>query len=152
MSYSHAYAGSFAINPAGTQIASIATALANVLKNNGIRAVSYLGDQVNPPVALIATETVIYHGAFSQYGGLADHMFTLFLILARTDDRSTFKALDGYMSNTGPTSLRAILETDQSLGGIAAGVIVMRAGPPVSLSVQGVEYVSCPFELHVHAE
>ena len=131
-------------------VSAIATAMGTALSAAGIRAVPYLGDQVNPPVAVVATMGVEYHGAFGVQA-LATHSYTVMLIVAKVADRSALTALEGYMSNAGTTSVTALLEADQTLGGTAEGVIVRRSHPPVALSVSGVEYTSVPFDVDVFA-
>lgn len=132
-------------------VSDLATGLGNALTGAGVRALPYLGDQVNPPVALAATMGVEYHGAFGQHG-LATHSFTVMLIVAKVADRSGLAALEGYMSNSGATSIRALLEADQTLAGVASGVIVRRSNPPAAISVNGVEYTSVGFDVDVFAE
>jgi hypothetical protein len=132
-------------------IDDLATALCVPLTAAGIRAIEYLADQVNPPVAIAATTGVGYHDAFGVHG-LAEHHFALMLILTRVGDRAGLKALEALMSNSGATSVRALVEADPTLGGVASACIVRRALPPVALSVSGVEYTSVTFDVDVYSE
>lgn len=133
----------------------IADALGDQLQAAGIRYLPYLGDQVNPPCVLISLEITTFHGTFAAMGssGLAEHAFTVHLLLQRANDRAALEAMAGYMSSDGTTSLRTILEgQDPTLGAKVAGTQVIKAGPPVTLNVNGTSYIDVPFDVHVFAE
>jgi hypothetical protein len=141
-------------------VSQIAEALGDVLDQAGFRYLPYLGDSVNPPVALIGTGAVTYHGAFGV-NGLATHEFTVFLILPRVNDRSGLNWLNDLMSNTtdpnntdpAHQSMRQMLEgSDNTLGGLVAGLKVISAGEPTNLSINGAIYLSCQFKLEVYSE
>ena len=121
-----------------------AEALGNQLTAAGIRALSYLPDTFTPPCALVAVEKVDYHTAF---GGQTSTTWTVFVIVSRADDRAGIQALEGFMSNTGTTSVRQALEADLSEGGVISQAWVKESGPPVALNVGGVAYITCPFSV-----
>jgi hypothetical protein len=145
--------------PTVTQIASaISTTVLAAMKTNGVtlRSLPYLSDQVPVPVLLPAIETVTYHEAFG--GGNVGHTFTLHLIVGRVNIRTSMAALEGFMSYSGPSSIRAALETvdgagSRTLGGVVQDCVVVKAGPPVSLGIGNppVEYVSVQFTAEIIA-
>ncbi len=133
-------------------VSDIAAALATALETiPGLRTASYLPDTFSPPVALIAIDSVEYHGAFA--GGDVTHTFEVHLIVSRGSDRVAMLALEGYMSQAGSLSVKAALEADPSLGGLVSSLVVQRSGPPASLSIgtSAVVYVWVPFTVAVHA-
>lgn len=133
-------------------IPEIADALETALKTiNGLRTAPYLADSVTPPMALVAIEYVVYHGAF----GYSDvvHTFTIFVVVGRSSDRAGLKAMEGFMSSSGATSIRAALEADPTLGEVVSTLIVEKSGPPIQLAIgqSGALYISVPFTVTVHA-
>lgn len=131
-------------------VGTIATALETALSTiSGLRTVPYLADTVSPPVAMVAIDTVDYHGAFG--GGDVMHTFTVFLILSRVNDRASITAMEDYMSQAGTTSVRAAIEADLTLGGVVSTLVVTKAGPPAAITINGAEYISLPFTVEVHA-
>ncbi len=135
-----------------SDVTALAGALGTALGTVGIRALPYLSDTFSPPVALVGVDTAGYHESFGGANGLTAYRFIVYAILARTADRAALSAVESYLSSSGASSIRAALEDgDPSLGGLAAGTVVVRGGPPAAISINGAEYVSCPFEVTVHA-
>jgi hypothetical protein len=123
---------------------------ANVVSPDGtnIRYLPYLGDQVNPPVVLVAIEKAEYH--LSADLGAATLTFTAALILPRASDREALAAMEGYMSSTGTASVRAAVESDDTLGGKVQNAVVLEAGPPKGLTVApGAVYLELDFKIEV---
>lgn len=133
-----------------TEVADIASAISATLDNAGIRSLEYLGDQVNPPVALVAIDDVEFHQAMGN-PGTALHVFIVYVIVARSSDRAGYKTLEAFMSNTGEQSLRAVLEADTKLGGVVDSCLVAKANKPASINVGGVSYMSCQLEVQCFA-
>jgi hypothetical protein len=77
--------------------------------------------------------------------------FMVFVIVGRYLDRVAHTNLDGYLSYSGATSLRAAIETDTTLGGVAE-TLVMDSGMSIgSLSVAEAEFLQVSFSVLVHA-
>lgn len=115
----------------------------------GLRTFSYQPEQLNPPTAFPVLDSVEYHGAFQ--GGNVRMRFTVIVIVGRYLDRVAHSNLDGYLSYSGATSLRAAIEADKTLGGVAQ-TLVMESGLSVSsLSVAEAEFLQVSFNLLVHA-
>jgi hypothetical protein len=77
--------------------------------------------------------------------------FTVIVIVGRYLDRVAHSNLDGYLSYSGATSLRAAIEADKTLGGVAQ-TLVMESGMSISsLSVAEAEFLQVSFNLLVHA-
>lgn len=115
----------------------------------GLRTFSYQPEQLNPPTAFPVIDSVEYHGAMG--GGNVRMRFTVIVIVGRYLDRVAHSNLDGYLSYSGATSLRAAIEGDRTLGGVAQ-TLVMESGLSVSsLSVAEAEFLQVSFNLLVHA-
>lgn len=93
---------------------------------SGLRTSDYLPDNVNPPVAIPALESIDYHQA--SRGGAAIHQLNITVIVGSASERSAQGRLDGYLSYSGATSIRAAIEADPTLGGVAQTSIVNQAG------------------------
>ncbi len=132
-------------------VSTIAAAIQTQLEAiPGLRTAAYLSDKISPPVALVAIETVGYHGAFA--GGDVVHEFTVWVIVSRASDRAGIANLEGYMSQAGTNSIRAALEVDSTFGGVVSSGFVVDAGPPSSIQINGTAtYIACPFKVEVHA-
>lgn len=131
-------------------VGEIATAIQTALTTiDGLRTTPFLSDSVNPPVAMVGIQDVDYHGAFSS--GDVQHTFTVYLILSRASDRAGIQAMESYMSNDGAQSIRAAIEVDTTLGDVVDASQVTASGPPASISIGGVPYISVPFTVVVHA-
>lgn len=115
----------------------------------GLRTFSYQPEQINPPVAFPVLDSVEYHGAMS--GGDVRMRYMIFVIVGRYLDRVAHSNLDGYLSYSGATSLRAAIEGDRTLGGVAQ-TLVMDSGLSISaLTVAEAEFLQVSFSVLVHA-
>ena len=89
-------------------VSQVLTGLATRLGTiSGLRTSTYMPDQLNPPVGFPVIESVEYHGAFG--GGDVVMRCSVFVIVGRYLDRTAHTALDGYLSYSGATSIRAAI-------------------------------------------
>lgn len=101
-----------------TTLAAIKQGLANNLASiTGLRTSSVLPEQVNPPVAIIALNSIDYDTTFRR--GLDTYTFTITVIVGRADARVGQNTLDSYAAPTGTYSVKSAIELDRSLGGVA---------------------------------
>ena len=124
----------------------IATRLATV---SGLRTFSFDPMQYNPPVAFPILQNIRYHEAFA--GGDVQMEFSIMLIAARWAERLSYAVLDGYMSFSGSTSIRAAIEADKTLGGVVQTCVLSSSANITSVSSGEAEYLSVEFGLTVHA-
>jgi len=116
---------------------------------SGLRTFSYQPEQLNPPVAFPVLESVEYHRAFG--GGDVQMRWQIFVIVGRYLDRVAHSSLDGFLSYSGATSLRAAIEGDRTLGGVA-NTLVLDSGLSVgSLTVAEAEFLQVQCSVLVHA-
>lgn len=88
----------------------------------GLRTFQFQPSQLNPPVAYPVINSINYHRAMR--GGLVVYDCVVYVIVGRyTDDRANAD-LDGYLAFSGAKSIRAALEGDETLGGVAQSLTV----------------------------
>lgn len=116
---------------------------------SGLRTFSYQPEQINPPVAFPVLDSVEYHHAFG--GGNVRMRFMVFVIVGRYLDRVAHTNLDGYLSYSGATSLRAAIEGDTTLGGVAQSLVMDSGLQITALTVAEADYLQVQFSVLVHA-
>jgi len=115
----------------------------------GLRTFSYQPEQVNPPVAFPVLDSIDYHRAFG--GGDVQMRFTIIVIVGRYLDRVAHTNLDGFLSFSGATSLRAAIEGDKTLGGVANTLVMDSSLSIGSLAIAEAEFLQESFSVLVHA-
>lgn len=126
------------------------TALANALATvPGLRVADHLPEQVQPPMAVIQLQSVTYHRAMR--GGLSEWRYVVSLVAGRMGDRAAQRQLDAWLSYDGPQSVRLAIETDPTLDGNASTLIVDEMVSVRPLSIGDAAYVTCEFNVNVHA-
>lgn len=76
-----------------------------------------------PPVVFVYPRSVDYDNAMARGG---DEWELIVRALAQSLDRNGQEFLDGLIDPEGPRSVKALIETDQTLGGLSRGVRVVR--------------------------
>jgi hypothetical protein len=126
--------------------AGIATRLATI---SGLRSFAYQPEQLNPPVAFPVLNSIEYHGAMG--GGNVRMNFDVIVIVGRYVDRVAHSLLDAYLSYSGATSLRAAMEADRTLGGVASTLIMDTSTEISTVSVADGDFLQVSCSLTVHA-
>ena len=119
--------------------AALAAAVDNV---PGLRATGSMAGEISPPVAVV----VPARGPFITYGetmeaGVADYELEVILLVSYADERSGQLLLDGYLSATGPNSVRAAVAADPSLGQVVDYAVVTVAQDYGLIDWAGVQYL-----------
>ena len=131
-------------------VSQVATGLKNRLATvSGLRVFDYQPEQLNPPVAFPVIESIEYHQAMG--GGHVQMRFNVFVIIGRYLDRVAHANLDAYLSYDGASSIRAALEGDRTLGGVAQTLIVDSSTSISSLTVAEADYLQIVSSVVVHA-
>jgi len=125
---------------------AIATNLSTV---DGLRTAAIIPEDPKPPVAVVIFDRVEYDSAFGR--GLDMYLFKVVLVLGRVNTRGTEEALDGYLSGSGSTSLKAAIESDRSLGGEIQDLRVTSGENVRELVVADITYVAADFLITVYA-
>ena len=130
-------------------VSQVATGLAtNLATISGLRTSTYQPEQLNPPFAFPTLNRIEYHKAFSDGGVVMD--WTINVIVGRYADRNAFATLDGYLSYSGATSIRAAIEADKTLGGVCQTLVLPSGANITSLSSADAEFLQIQFQVTVH--
>lgn len=133
------------------KISEVAQGLKDQLRQiPGLRVVDYMPDQINPPTAVMSISDVTFHRAFA--GGDPEYQFVVSIIVGRTSERVAQDRLDAYCSFDGDQSVRAAIESDQTLDGRCSSLIVERVGNIQTVTLgDNVNYLAVDFTVLVHA-
>lgn len=98
------------------------TALRRGLKNrlatiDGLRAYATVPGQVMTPAAVVDVDGIRYDSTMAR--GADDFIFVVRLLVSTADDATGQDALDAYLAGSGAASMKAAIEGDTSLGGVA---------------------------------
>ena len=131
-------------------VSQVATGLAtNLATIAGLRTSAFQPEQLNPPFAFPTLNRIEYHKAFG--GGNVQMRFTIIVIVGRYLDRVAHANLDGFLSYDGATSLRAAIEGDRTLGGVAQTLVMDSSLSIGALPVAEAEFLQVSFSVLVHA-
>ena len=116
----------------------------------GLRAFDYQPDQVNPPFAFPTLNEIRYHQTGMGSGGVVMD-FTITIVVGRASERTAQDELDQYTAFSGTKSIRAALEADRTLGGVADDLIVNSSGNFTNLDANDTVYLTMDFNVTVYA-
>lgn len=116
---------------------------------SGLRVADHLPEQIQPPMAVILLQGVQYHRAMGA--GLSEWTFTVSCIAGRMGERSSQLQLDGWLSWSGNTSVRAAVESDLTLGGACSSLVVSDSIAVKPLTIGDASYLTVEFTVTVHA-
>jgi hypothetical protein len=114
----------------------------------GLRAVAEVPDLPNPPIAIVALNSVTYDRAYAK--GMTSYTFTVTVIVGRVAEREAQRRLDTYIS-TGSSSVKYAIESDKTLGGNAYDCRVVSMDSVGSLSISDNTYLAADFSVTVIA-
>jgi hypothetical protein len=130
-------------------ITAIRTALARNLGTiSGLRTAAEVPDLPNPPVAIVALNSVSYDRAFER--GMTSYTFVVTVIVGRAAEREAQRRLDTYIS-TGSSSVKYAVESDKTLGGNAYDCRVVSMDSVGSLTISDTTYLAADFTVTVIA-
>lgn len=131
-------------------VSAIRDGLAAQLSNiAGLRVLSYAPDRVSVPAAAVEIESVEFDRTFGR--GMDEFSLVVRLYASRADDRAGQDRLDTYLAGSGTASVKAAIEADASLGGIAQTLRVTRVENYGVYEVAGVSYFGAEFRVSVWA-
>lgn len=104
-----------------SSIGDLRTGLAaNIATISGLRVSSWMPDNVNPPVAVVAPPTIRYDQTMGAgVHGVDEYTFTVQVFVNRDNPRTAQDLLDSYCAALGPSSVKAAIESDRTLSGAA---------------------------------
>jgi hypothetical protein len=130
-------------------ITAIRTALAKNLGTiSGLRTAAEVPDLPNPPIAIVALNSVSYDRAFDR--GMTSYTFVVTVIVGRAAEREAQRRLDTYIS-TGSSSVKYAVESDKTLGGNAYDCRVVSMDSVGSLTISDTTYLAADFTVTVIA-
>jgi hypothetical protein len=135
-----------------SSVSDIASGLqARLATITGVRAYSYQPEQLNPPMAYPVLNTVSYHQTMGMGNAVTQFDWTVYVIVGRWVDRVAMTNLDGYLSPTGSTSIRAALEGDLTLDGACQNLVVASSANINALEQDDAEYLQVSFSVTIYA-
>jgi hypothetical protein len=124
---------------------ALATNLATI---SGLRTAAEVPDLPNPPIAIVALNSVTYDRAFAN--GMTSYSFTITVIVGRAAEREAQRTLDTWIS-TGDKSVKFAVESDKTLGGNAYDCRVVSMDSVGSLNISDTTYLAADFTVTVIA-
>ena len=86
-------------------------------------------------------------------GAGTTYIFEIYVILGRQIDRSFQEQIDSYLQPAGATSIKAAVDADQTLGGVAAFAVVRSVNSSLqSMDFAGVTYAAATVQVEVVAQ
>ena len=135
---------------------ALLTSIRDGLKTNletisGLTAYEYVPDWIEPPIALVAPiNSLNYDSTMAR--GADTYEIPVIVYISRVDAQLSQDAVDGYLASTGPTSVKAAIESDPTLGGAAMSVRVVSATDYGEYEVtQGTSFLGVTFNVEVIA-
>lgn len=129
-------------------VSDLRTGLSNRLATiTGLRVSPTFLDSPKPPVAMVLPDRILYDLNGSR--GADTFMFMVSLLVGRADDRSAQNKIDSYL--VGATSVKAAIEADRTLGGVANTCRVTEMRNYAQVIIGEIVYLGVEFEVEVIA-
>lgn len=114
---------------------------------SGLRTSSTVPDSPRPPIAVVMPDRVVYD--LNARRGADTFLFTIILLVGRADDRAAQDNLDKYI--VGDNSIKAAIEADRTLGGVANTCRVTEMNSYASMIIGETVYLAANFAVEVTA-
>ena len=125
----------------------IATNLGNI---TSLFVYGYVPDSIEPPTAIVGVvESVEYDTSMAR--GADTYEIPVLLYVSRVDAQDSQETLDTYLASTGANSIKAQIESDQTLSGSAMSCRVVEASNYGVYTINDIEYLGVEFEVSVVA-
>lgn len=122
---------------------------ANLGRIPGLHVYPYVPAKAEPPAAIVNLGSITWDRAHNR--GLDEYEFEVSLVVAAATDRSAQERLDELLASSGPTSVKAALEADTSLGGHAADLHVRNADTIREFTANDLTMIGCTVTVAVWA-
>lgn len=120
----------------------IATNLATI---SNLRVSPTMLDSPRPPIAMVYPSTIDFD--LNANRGADTYTFIVYVLVGRADDRTAQNRLDGFVS--GPSSVKAAIESDRTLGGAADTCRVTGMSNYQQVSIGETVFLGVEFEVEV---
>lgn len=129
-------------------VANLRVALASAMGTiSGLRTSATIPDAPRPPIAVVMPDRIAYD--LNARRGADTYFFTVILIVGRADDRAAQNNIDAFI--VGDNSVKAAIEADRTLGGVANTCRVTEMTNYSSLPIGETLYLSAQFTVEVVA-
>ena len=120
---------------------------------SGRRVLDIVPDSVNIPTqgAVAVVGMLDLNFDFSMNRGYDQATCSILVIVGRMNESTAQDRLDGYLSSSGATSVKAAIEGDKTLGGVAQTLILDGGMSIGSLTVAEADFLQVSCSLLVHA-
>src|SRR5262245_1561052 len=110
-------------------LALVREAMAEALEGTGVNVSPYVLAQPTPPGIQIPPPAVVYNYTYGTTNGLNEWTFLIQGFVSLNSDRGAQVLLDELCAQTGPLSVKALLEADTTLGGLVDVLTVTDQSP-----------------------
>ena len=117
---------------------------------SGIYTHDTIPDDVYPPAAIVGFPTSVRYD-FAMRTAVSRYLFPVRVIAGRTMEAQSQDTIDDLCSPDGALSIRAAVDADPTLGGVAHSSRVVEARDFGVYEVAGVSYIGGEFEIEVIA-
>jgi hypothetical protein len=114
-----------------------------------LRVRDFMPSLVTPPMAVIQPQQIEYD--LNAQRGVNRYTFTVTVFVVKADDRSAQLRVDPFVSTSGPSSVKAAIEKDRTLGGVIDTCRVVSVSNYSSQDANDVLYLAVDFEVEVYA-
>lgn len=125
----------------------LATALDTIA---GLRVVENFAGSVNPPVAVVGWPTGVEYDS-TMARGADEWTFAVAVAVRTSSSRAAATNLDGYLAAEGAESVKAAIESDPTLGGVAQYAHVARLDGVTMEAADGGELLVASWTVEVLA-
>lgn len=116
---------------------------------SGLRIKAFEPDKVAVPSAAIALVSIAWDKTMGR--GMDSFEFVVRLYASRATDKGGQNRIDSYLAGSGPTSVKAAIEADRTLGGVAHTLQVTGVDNYGSYEVGGINYYGVEFAVLIWA-
>jgi hypothetical protein len=120
---------------------------ANLATISGLRVSATMLDAPRPPVAMVFPDTIDFD--LNANRGADTFTFVVSVLVGRADDRTAQNRADAFV--VGPNSVKAAIEQDRTLGGVADTCRVTSMRNYSQVSIGETLYLGVDFEVEVVA-
>jgi hypothetical protein len=128
-------------------LADILTGLKVAAETVVDRVYAFPSDRIEAPAIVLPHPSSDYEIVLSS-GNSFEWTFSLWLFIAKADDRGGSAEFLPYLEPIGPQSIRQAILADRTLGGACDSVSVLSVRPVVA-TVAGTDYFAAEFTLHI---
>jgi len=117
---------------------------------SGLSIFSFVPDSIEPPTAVVGVMSSLEYDS-TMARGSDTYSIPIYLYVSRVDAQDAQETLDAYLNSSGSSSIKAQVESDGTLGGVADSVRVVEADNYGVYTVNDIDYLGVEFMVEVIA-